>query len=439
MANGASTALFQQAIQMLLQGRTPSPLAPVPLAPTGAIGPLSMDTTAALRALQPEPVPPQMPQPVDMDAIRARFGGLAGPEPVAPATQPISLLQKVALALQGFGAGTQGQGPQFLAGLREERARPQREFEAKKERFESRKAELGLLAEQEISGVERRRETRIQELLDNQFEREFKEGARRLNLRDQKELDLFRDTLLAKRQREDDERQADRLRKQQEQQIKIKLADLSSKYRSLGARDDIATELAQKDLDPNFKLTPTAQKWHSARVAIDEARANKIATGAAGGGAGGGIDKATTKLVEEFNAVRENLITAVARGDAAGQKQFRLRLDQLVRRLAGRRGVEAGYGKGNWPYVKVNGALSAPEAGQQQQGQPAAPLSMFPDLSGGLLQPQAAPQGQSQPPRPAAAPTTINAADVQEFMRLSGIADENEARRQLQAAGAAIR
>lgn len=375
MANGASTALFQQALRMLLQGRNPSPLAPVPLAPAQDFGPLSMETTAALGALQPEPVPPALPSPVDADAIRARIMALRGPEPVAPVAQPDPLILKIALALQGFGAGVEGQGPQFLAGLRERRERPQREYEAKKERYETRGQELGLLAEREVSGAEQRREARNQELLDRQFEREFKEGARRLNLRDQKELDLFRDTLLAKRQREDDERQAERLKEQQEQQTKLKLAELASKYRAMGAKGELATELAQKDLDPNFKLSPRAEKWFSARVALEEARANKLATGGAGGSAPGVLDKATAKLVEEFNTARNNLVTAVARGDAKGQEQLRMRLNQLVRRLAGRHGIEAGYGEGNWPYVKVFGQLSTGESGQQQQAAAPAPAA----------------------------------------------------------------
>src|SRR5574342_837967 len=102
MAFGPSTNLLQQALSILLQGRQPSPLAPapnlptpavraglpVPLAPTGDVGPLSLDTAAALAALQPQPVPPALPSPVDADAIRARFAQLAGPEPVAPVTQP---------------------------------------------------------------------------------------------------------------------------------------------------------------------------------------------------------------------------------------------------------------------------------------------------------------------------------------------------------------
>ena len=90
----------------------------VPLAPTGGIGPLEMDTTAALAALQPQPVPPSLPGPVDAEGIRSRIMAQAGPEPVAPPVEPTPLIIRLARALMGFGAGTQGQGPQFLASYR---------------------------------------------------------------------------------------------------------------------------------------------------------------------------------------------------------------------------------------------------------------------------------------------------------------------------------
>src|SRR6185436_20616089 len=124
MAFGPATAGVEQALLALLQGQNPSPLAPVPLAPTNGVGPLDMDTTAALAALQPQPVPAPLPAPVDAEAIRSRFAGLAGPEPVAPTVEPTSLVLRIARALQGFGAGVQGQGPQFLEGLRQEREAP---------------------------------------------------------------------------------------------------------------------------------------------------------------------------------------------------------------------------------------------------------------------------------------------------------------------------
>lgn len=183
MAFGPATAGVEQAILALLEGRNASPLAPVPLAPTGGIGPLQMDTTAALAALQPAPVPPSLPAPVDAEAIRSRFAGMAGPEPQAPTVEPTSMIIRIARALQGFGAGVQGQGPQFLAQIAEQREAPQREFRARKERFDTRKQELGVMAEQAVLSAEDRRAQRTQQLLDKQADRDFEESIKRAGIK----------------------------------------------------------------------------------------------------------------------------------------------------------------------------------------------------------------------------------------------------------------
>jgi hypothetical protein len=195
MANGfgPATAGVEQAVLALLQGRQASPVAPVPLAPTGGIGPLDMDTTAALAALQPQPVPPALPPPVDADAIRSRFAGLAGPEPTAPPVEPAALIVRIARALQGFGAGVQGQGPQYLAQLAEERNRPQREFRAQKERFDTRKQELGVLGEQAVLSAEDRRAQRTQQLLDKQADREFEASVKRSGIQSQQAIERMRE------------------------------------------------------------------------------------------------------------------------------------------------------------------------------------------------------------------------------------------------------
>jgi hypothetical protein len=116
---------------------------------------------------------------VDAEAIRSRFAGLAGPEPVAPAMEPTPLIIKIARVLQGFGAGVQGQGPQFLAQLAAERERPQQEYRARKERFDTRKQELAALGEQAVLSAEDRRAQRTQQLLDKQADRDYEETVKR--------------------------------------------------------------------------------------------------------------------------------------------------------------------------------------------------------------------------------------------------------------------
>ena len=213
MAFGPATDLVQQAVLSLLNGRGPSPVAPVPLADTSGIGPLDMDTSAALAALQPQPVPPSLPGPVDADAIRSQFAGMAGPEPVAPTMEPTSMIIRIARALQGFGAGVQGQGPQFLEGLRQEREAPMREFRARKERFDTRKQELGVMAEQAVLTAEDRRAQRTQSLLDKQAERDFEESIKRAGLKSAEAIaqmraafDLERDARKAEFERQEQAR-----------------------------------------------------------------------------------------------------------------------------------------------------------------------------------------------------------------------------------------
>jgi hypothetical protein len=120
---------------------------------------------------------------VDAEAIRSRFAGLAGPEPIAPTMEPTPLIVRIARALQGFGAGVQGQGPQFLGQLAEQRERPQREYRAQKERFDTRKQELATLGEQAVMSAEDRRAQRTQQLLDKQADRDFEESVRRAGLK----------------------------------------------------------------------------------------------------------------------------------------------------------------------------------------------------------------------------------------------------------------
>lgn len=283
MANGPATPLIQQALLTLLNGRNPSPLAPVPLAPTGGIGPLDLETSAALAALQPQPVPPALPGPVDAEAIRSRFAGMAGPEPVAPTVEPASLVIRIARALQGFGAGVQGQGPQFLAGLREEREAPMREFRARKERFETRKQELGAMGEQAVMSAEERRAARTAELLDRQAERDFQESLKRSGIKSQEAIarmkeafDLEREARKAEAERLEQERKDAKERKQ----AVITLANTFT--------DDfrIPREQARRFAAFEIEGTPLSQADAKRYSKIEKYRAP---TGAAGAGSSGKV------------------------------------------------------------------------------------------------------------------------------------------------------
>src|SRR5262249_47683084 len=111
---------------------------PVPYAPVN-LGPLSNDTTLAQTAQNPEPVPPRFFQPAapDMNLVNQYQSFL--PPPPTPPAQPTAL-QRIANALIGFGAGVQGNGPQFLNYLQQ----PQQQYQAQVNAYNNAKAELGL-------------------------------------------------------------------------------------------------------------------------------------------------------------------------------------------------------------------------------------------------------------------------------------------------------
>ena len=336
----------------------PAPAKPLPMIAPPIAGP-------DFQAFPEEP--PRAPGAALDPNIIAQFAGQAPTPP--PARQPAGLLEKIMLGLQGFGAGVQGQGPQFLAQLAEQRERPQREYQRSLERFEGRRMQG---VEAATRAEERRREGQ-QRAAERAFEREYNARVKQLDLQSQTERDLFRDTLLAKRQREDDERQAERLQKQQEQQDKIKLATLASGYRKLGAKDNIATELARKDLDPNLKLSPGAANWESTRVRLDELRANRLAAGGTGRGGGGGASSKAVRLAEEIETVKDKMIEAEATTDNPTLKhQLRTKLNNLLRRAASFPELQVGLQDNKWPYVFVNGQPVRARGPAQQAAQPQA-------------------------------------------------------------------
>ena len=390
---GPATTDVQRAILALMEGRGPSPLASVPvgmdttagpdmvpLAPAGGVGALDMDTSAALAALQPQPVPPSLPGPVDAEGIRSQFAGMAGPEPVAPTMQPTSMIIRIARALQGFGAGVQGQGPQFLAQIAEQREAPQREYRARKERFDTRKQELGVMAERAVLSAEEKRAARTQELLDRQFEQEFQKGVRRLNLQDEREQQLFRDALLAKRQREDDERQAEENRRKEGAQKTRDSRIFAKEYRKAGA-GKFAKELADYDAGLTTEISPGAVNWESAQTRIAELRAGRLQRGASGSGAS---SSAVQNTIAEFETLKNLAIQAAKSKGGSVQDEVeavRKATAGVVRKMARQPNLfEVGAGSGGYLYAKprqAGQASGAPAPGPQPQEQ------MYFDLSGG--------------------------------------------------------
>lgn len=276
-AFGPSTPLLQQAILTLLQGRQPSPLAPVPtmpMTPPGGVFQMPLGPP-------PEPAPVAPPPALDQSLIEQ----LTGPRPVAPVAQPVSLLQKVALALQGFGAGTQGQGPQFLANLQEQRERPQREFRAATEQYEANRRRAIGIAEEKRQGEQ----ADIQRRADIQSGRQFQlyEGE----LRDRRQE--ARDLRLQAKQLEIEDRRA------KAEQAELDRKDKAAKEKQ---RNDIAADLIK---NPNLApqkvaneiadaivygkpMSPATEKWRSIQLERAQAQIDRLARIGKGGGESSG-------------------------------------------------------------------------------------------------------------------------------------------------------
>ena len=388
MAFGPATTGVQQAILALLEGRNPSPAAPVPLAPTGGIGPLEMDTTAALAALQPQPVPAPLPGPVDAEAIRSRFAGMAGPEPAAPTVEPTSLIIRIARALQGFGAGVQGQGPQFLAQLAEQREAPQREFRARKERFDARKQDLEFAGEQAVLSAEDRRAQRTQQLLDKQADRDFEESMKRSGLKSAEAIaqmraafDLERDARKAEFDRQE---QARKDAKDREAAIRTLTNTFSGDF-GVTNREQ-AKRFAQHEIEGTPLSAADAKRY---------GRIEKYRPGASGtgGGTGGGSGKVMVEIVNPDGSTSvvpftQQINSAINAGSDSGVKM-------------GPRGV----------FVEGGTVTPAPKPPQIPTG--------FPEFSGGLQGPPGEVFTMAEI-RASATKTGRNPKDVEADVRAAG-------------------
>src|SRR5262245_1198508 len=137
----------QRALQELLQGtgQTPTFTNPTPFGvdtlkalfqqPGATAPPTPIDTGATIPIGATASVPTFQPLPPisqEIGNILSTLQGFGIGAPPPP-PKPLGLLDKIALGLQGFGAGVEGQGPQFLAALQARRERPAREAQARRD------------------------------------------------------------------------------------------------------------------------------------------------------------------------------------------------------------------------------------------------------------------------------------------------------------------
>lgn len=334
----------------------PNPAPSMPLMPAPA-PPISVGPPGPM----PGVAPPAPQQPLDQSLINA----ISGPAPVAPTIQQPGFLDKLSTALLGISAGFQGRGGEFAQSVREERQRPQREYQAQLERYQGRKAQGVELATQK----QQREQARTQAIAKEQSDRERDIWLRNAHITDSEAVRLasqaFEIQKIREQERIADERQAAQQRAQQERDARTISGRLGTGPGAAPAK--IADELGMFYAKLTDKLSPAAENWRNAQAR----RADILASRPVSGGQGGTNARAQ-KAAQEIQSIKDKMIEAEARGDQQTVKQLMMRAKAAVRNAAKYPDVEAGFDQsGKWPYVKMRtGQGSTGLAPQQPTGQP---------------------------------------------------------------------
>jgi hypothetical protein len=378
MAFGPATNLVQQAVLTLLQGRNPSPVAPADLPPaTGpqVSAPAPSGGFTPPGGFLPPPGPPPEPAPVaPSPAIdQSLIERLTGPRPVAPTPEPAPFIVRIARALQGFGAGVQGQGPQFLENLREQREAPMRRYEAEQNIYQNRRAQAVEFAERK----QEREQDRIQRQAEQQAERDFNLYLKRTGITDEAAIAHLKQGFDLAQLRERERIADERLDKQQRLKFGEDLGAQIKFYKANGVKDPTqARRLALNDFaDVAGQLgidVPELTKADNAvlgKVGAQIDPPNRLSRGGAAVGGGSRL-KAAEKAANDFEAARAAVVSAIQRGDVRAEQLHRRQLDKTFGRLQQFGDlIESGYGEGGWPYQKPRlGAPAPAPAPQQQQG-----------------------------------------------------------------------
>jgi len=362
---------------------------PVPYAPVN-LGPLSTDTTLAQTAQNPEPVPPRFFQPAapDMNFVN-QYAGAAPTPPQQP-----SGLQRVANALIGFGAGIQGNGPQFLNYLQQ----PQQIYQAQNEAYQQRRGAGLELAERRAD----REAAQANQIAEAQYQREF--AAWQRNNADADAMTKLKAQQAFQMQRDAAKYAADQKAAiAKDQAAKATLRDnIATKY---GTQDfapaNVATELADA-IVYGKPISAATEKWRSVRADKAQAQADKLQAQIgrlnAAGGAGVALSRRAQAALANFNGALEELKGIYARGEndkgpnpTGKETPVRQKLDVMLGRLQPFSNViNSGVGTGGWPYAQPRNAPAQPaaQATQPTTGKTAtqADLQEFVRQNGGTIE-----------------------------------------------------
>src|SRR5262245_20853056 len=307
----------------------PEPAQPMQIMPSGPM-------FAPPNPIMPQPAAPVGLPPLDQNLIAQ----IAGPPPVQ---QQPSFLDKLGAVLSGIGAG-----PQYGMQLREQRERPQREYQQRRLAG----TEVALRRQEQQQAEQQRR-------ADSQSERQFQVWLKKTGVEDAEAKEKLRQAFEIQKIREleriADEKQQTQIKAANDKQARGIAAELISKE---GAPPNIADNLSQHIVN-GTPLSPAAEKFRSvqANKALAQiARLQRLTGGGEGSGGGGfaGASKKAVNAVKQFEAAKQKYVEAVATGNARGKEQGGLELRRLFRALAKFPEIETGYDQsGQYPYAKI--------------------------------------------------------------------------------------
>jgi hypothetical protein len=221
-----------------------------------------------------------------------RYLALLGPPPTPPTPAPVSRLQQIALALQGFGARVQGQGPQFIAQQKALAERPQREYEQKQQQYDQQRMQLGVRGLEAAQTEADKRTAAQQAQADRQFEVEVQQRAKQMGFQDQVAIEKLRDAMQTQRDLERERASDEKQQALFKQQLDIEKGKLRKGFLDQGAGKH-ADELASYALGQIETLSPGAEKANTL-IQAKIARLQGLAAKGSGGGGGQSAGKVMT-------------------------------------------------------------------------------------------------------------------------------------------------
>jgi hypothetical protein len=277
--------------------------------------------------------------------------------------------QRIANALIGFGAGVQGNGPEFLRQIQE----PQRRYEAQTADYNARRDALRLRGTEAALDRQERETARARRLADQEYDAEFQRESRRLGLADSEAHERLRQSFELQKQAAAFAAEEKRELAREQRAREVDAKQIASRYFTATKNMQLSRELGRYYAGLSESLSPQA------------ARLDAHVQGAAGSGGArsrtGGASNAALRVAQEVEAAKGELITFRqnqgrfnAKQQQTEERRIRARINRAVgalRKFPGQ--LEGGFDANGWPWVKAIGQGAQPQGQPQGQQPQAAP------------------------------------------------------------------